>query len=98
MRNKIALLMTGVLVVASLTACTGKNNTETATNAASETSSVSSDEAADAASDSSAETTPTISALENLENLETMTLAEINPEEFVFQSLEYIKMLNQLVD
>ena len=83
MRNKIALLMTGVLVVASLTACTGKNNTETATNAASETSSVSSDEAASAASDSSAETTPTISALENLENLETMTLAEINPEEFV---------------
>ena len=81
MRNKIALLVTGVLVIASLTACTGKDSTETGTNAAAESSSADLGEAASSAEADSTQTT--LSALENLESLETMTLAEINPEEFV---------------
>ena len=81
MRNKIALLLTGVLVIASLTACTGKDNTETDTNAAADVSSADLDDAS--SSEEADSTQTTLSALENLESLETMTLAEINPEEFV---------------
>ena len=84
MKNKIALILTGIMVIASLSACAEKNNSETSTSAASQETSV---EAADSLSsdsgDASASATPTISALENLENLATMTLAEVNPEEFV---------------
>ncbi len=83
MKNKIALILTGIMVIASLSACTGKDNTETTANSQS-SEAVADDQAAASGSNSEDDlASATITALENLENLETMTLAEVNPEEFV---------------
>ena len=87
MRNKIALLLAGALAVASLTACAGSNSQDTASN---ESSGEASDSAAEASADAAASSSTdgsanstTITALQNLESLETMTLAEINPDDYV---------------
>ncbi len=81
MKKNLALLLAGIMVASTLTACGGQQSSES-TDAASTESSVATDAASTGASTEDAATS-SISALQNTDGLETITLNDIDPDEFV---------------
>ena len=74
MNKKIALVLTGIMIIGSLTGCNGKNNNSNEAESAAST-------ASSAAAEGDVDTS--IALFNGLDNVEKMPLSEVNPDEFV---------------